>query len=107
MGQLSGWEIFWIILVLVLVFGAGKLPSIASSVGKSMKVFKKEVSELRDDEKQDPPAQQPPTTLPASEQPQQFSSQPYSPGQPQQMPPSSSGNPDQPDPGSAGPHVIR
>ncbi|WP_182354687.1 twin-arginine translocase TatA/TatE family subunit [Flaviflexus huanghaiensis] len=47
--KLSGWEILIILLVLVLVFGAAKLPTIASSVGKSMKVFKKEVTELRED----------------------------------------------------------
>jgi len=47
--NLSGWEIIIILLVLILVFGAAKLPTIASSVGKSMKVFKKEVTELRDD----------------------------------------------------------
>ena len=47
--NLSGWEIIIILVVLILVFGAAKLPTIASSVGKSMKVFKKEVSELRDD----------------------------------------------------------
>lgn len=50
MPRLSGWEILIIIIVLVLVFGAAKLPAIASSVGKSMKVFKKEVRELRDDD---------------------------------------------------------
>ncbi|MBM9434165.1 twin-arginine translocase TatA/TatE family subunit [Flaviflexus equikiangi] len=47
--NLSGWEILIILLVLILVFGAAKLPMIASSVGKSMKVFKKEVTELRED----------------------------------------------------------
>ena len=47
--NLSGWEILIILLVLILVFGAAKLPTIASSLGKSMKVFKKEVTELRED----------------------------------------------------------
>lgn len=40
-----------VLLVLVLlVFGSSKLPDIARSVGQSMKVFKKEVKELRDDD---------------------------------------------------------
>ncbi|QPL04436.1 MULTISPECIES: Sec-independent protein translocase subunit TatA [Actinomyces] len=40
-----------VLLVLVLlIFGAGKLPEIAGSIGKSMKVFKKEVKELREDD---------------------------------------------------------
>ena len=56
MPRLSGWEILIIIVVLVLVFGAAKLPSIASSVGKSMKVFKKEVRELREDDETPAPA---------------------------------------------------
>jgi len=47
-----------VLLVLVLlVFGSSKLPDIARSVGQSMKVFKKEVKELRDDDSTDPPAQ--------------------------------------------------
>ena len=48
-----------VLLVLVLlVFGANRLPDIARSVGQSMKVFKKEVKELRDeDEDKQPPAQ--------------------------------------------------
>ena len=44
-------EIIIIILVVVVIFGAAKLPTIASNVGKSMKVFKKEMTELRDDDK--------------------------------------------------------
>lgn len=57
--NLGGWQILIILLVLILVFGAGKLPTIASSVGQSLKVFKKEVSELRDDtDVNTPPANQ-------------------------------------------------
>ena len=47
-----------VLLVLVLlVFGSSKLPDIARSVGQSMKVFKKEVKELRDDDSKDSQAQ--------------------------------------------------
>ena len=47
-----------VLLVLVLlIFGSSKLPDIARSVGQSMKVFKKEVKELRDDDSKDPQAQ--------------------------------------------------
>lgn len=48
----------WIVLIVVvlLVFGAGRLPDVAKSLGQSMKVFKKEVKELREDDDQ-PPAQ--------------------------------------------------
>ena len=42
---------FWVVLflVIVLLFGANKLPGLAGSVGKSLKIFKKEVSELQED----------------------------------------------------------
>ena len=48
-----------VLLVLVLlVFGSSKLPDIARSVGQSMKVFKKEIKDLReDDEDKQSPAQ--------------------------------------------------
>lgn len=43
---------FWIVLflVIVLLFGATKLPQLAGSVGKSLKIFKKEVSDLQEDD---------------------------------------------------------
>ncbi|MPV38902.1 Sec-independent protein translocase subunit TatA [Georgenia subflava] len=43
-------HIIILVLVIILIFGASKLPDIASNIGKSMKVFKKEVKELRDDD---------------------------------------------------------
>ncbi|WP_402465455.1 Sec-independent protein translocase subunit TatA [Isoptericola aurantiacus] len=39
-----------LILLIVLLFGAKRLPDVARSVGSSMKIFKKEVKDLRDDE---------------------------------------------------------
>ena len=33
----------------LIVFGSAKLPDIAKSIGQSMKVFKKEVQELKED----------------------------------------------------------
>ncbi len=49
------WHVIVLILVIVVVFGSNRLPDIASSIGKSMKVFKKEVQELRDDTPAAPP----------------------------------------------------
>nr|WP_092609024.1 Sec-independent protein translocase subunit TatA [Actinomyces ruminicola] len=78
-----------VLLVLVLlIFGANKLPEIAGSIGKSMKVFKKEVKELREDE--DAPAvQQPPAQIPQQPQQGTYYTQPTQPGQaaPQAVPP--------------------
>ncbi|MDO5031596.1 Sec-independent protein translocase subunit TatA [Corynebacterium sp.] len=39
-------EIIVIALVIVLLFGARKLPELARSVGRSMRIFKSEVNEM-------------------------------------------------------------
>ncbi len=46
----SLWQILIIVLIVVIIFGARRLPDVASSIGKSLKIFKKEVSELREDD---------------------------------------------------------
>lgn len=38
-------EIIIILVIVVLIFGAGKLPAIMGSVGKGIKDFKKEIKE--------------------------------------------------------------
>ena len=38
-----------LILLIVVLFGASKLPDITRNLGKSMKIFKEEVRDLRDD----------------------------------------------------------
>jgi sec-independent protein translocase protein TatA len=38
-----------LILLVVLLFGSKRLPDMAKSVGQSLKIFKKEVKELRED----------------------------------------------------------
>ncbi|MDO5063616.1 MAG: Sec-independent protein translocase subunit TatA [Actinomyces bowdenii] len=54
--KLAPWHFVVLVVVVLLVFGAGRLPDIAKSLGQSMKVFKKEIKELREDDDQ-PPAQ--------------------------------------------------
>lgn len=44
------WAIIILVLLVVLLFGAGKLPGLARNVGKSMRIFKSEVEELRGDD---------------------------------------------------------
>lgn len=41
-----------VIVVLILVFGASKLPDIARNLGKSAKVLKEELNDLGEDPKQ-------------------------------------------------------
>ena len=59
MGAFKPWHWIVILVLLILLFGANKLPDIASNLGQSLKVFKKEVKELREDDaaQQKPPAQ--------------------------------------------------
>jgi len=43
-------HILILLIVLVILFGAKRLPDVARSVGQSMKVFKKEITELQEDD---------------------------------------------------------
>lgn len=43
-------QIAIVILIIVIIFGAPKLPQLARSLGQSMKIFKSEVKDLRGDE---------------------------------------------------------
>ena len=70
------WHIVVLLIVILLVFGSNRLPDMAKSVGQSMKVFKKEIKDLReDDEDKQSPAQ--------IQQPQEgtYYTQPTQPGQ--------------------------
>ncbi|WP_333812103.1 Sec-independent protein translocase subunit TatA [Timonella senegalensis] len=66
MGAMKPMHWLVLLLVILLLFGAKKLPDLARSVGQSMKIFKKEIKELQDD---DAPAVQAPTTSAAPEAP--------------------------------------
>lgn len=49
-GLFEGWHIWVILLVVIILFGAPKLPGLAKSVGQSLKIFKNEVKDLREDD---------------------------------------------------------
>jgi sec-independent protein translocase protein TatA len=59
MGSLGWPEILIILGVLVLLFGAKRLPDMARSVGQSARVFKGEMKGLRDDGTEPDPAEAP------------------------------------------------
>lgn len=44
------WEWIIIAVIVVLLFGANKLPDAARSLGRSMRIFKSEVKELNKDD---------------------------------------------------------
>ncbi|WP_327413007.1 Sec-independent protein translocase subunit TatA [Streptomyces sp. NBC_01233] len=46
-GNLRGWEIFVILGVIILLFGAKKLPDMARSLGKSARILKSEAKAMK------------------------------------------------------------
>ncbi|GGS02245.1 Sec-independent protein translocase protein TatA [Streptomyces aureoverticillatus] len=53
MGRLGPTEIILILVILVLLFGAKKLPDMARSLGKSARILKSEAKAMKSDGKQD------------------------------------------------------
>ena len=53
MGNLGPTEIILILLVLVLLFGAKKLPELARGSGRALRIFKAETKGLMDDDDDD------------------------------------------------------
>ena len=50
----GGWELVLILAVVVLLFGARKLPELTRSVAQSLNIFKEETKGLREDEGKGP-----------------------------------------------------
>jgi sec-independent protein translocase protein TatA len=50
-GVPQGWELILIVLVILLLFGAAKLPQLARGTGQALRIFKAETKGLRDDKK--------------------------------------------------------
>jgi sec-independent protein translocase protein TatA len=48
---LTGWHLLIILAIILLLFGAPKLPGLAKSIGQSMRIFKGEVNEMKKDDK--------------------------------------------------------
>ena len=49
LSNLSGWELVLIFAVILLFFGAKRLPELSESLGKSLRRFKKATSEVEDE----------------------------------------------------------
>jgi sec-independent protein translocase protein TatA len=52
----SPWKIAIIAVLIIVLFGSRKLPGAARSLGQSMRILKKEISGLHEDESDAPPA---------------------------------------------------
>lgn len=50
MSDLSPWHLLLILAIIVLVFGAAKLPDLARGTGQALRIFKAETRGLKDDE---------------------------------------------------------
>ena len=51
MSNFKGWEIIIILALLLLLFGAKRLPDAARGLGRSLRILKSEVSAMHDDDK--------------------------------------------------------
>ena len=47
---LQGWHLVIIIVLALLLFGAPKLPGLARSIGQSLRIFKSEVRQMKDED---------------------------------------------------------
>ncbi|WP_433342285.1 Sec-independent protein translocase subunit TatA [Micromonospora sp. CA-111912] len=89
MGALKPWHIAVLVVVLILLFGAKRLPDAARSLGRSLRIIKAETKSLHDDdrdlaEKADAQAAYQPLPPQAAGQQQPYAPQPHV--QPQQQP---------------------
>ena len=65
-GMPQGAEWLVILVIVVLVFGAAKLPDLARGTGQALRIFKAETKGLKDDDEDEQPERKdPPAELPA------------------------------------------
>lgn len=83
--RIQAWHVVVLLIVVLLVFGSNRLPDVARSVGQSLKIFKREISELREDA---PPPQVPPAATPPAATPPATAAgvPPVAPAPPEQPP---------------------
>jgi sec-independent protein translocase protein TatA len=54
LGNLNGWHFLILLVVILLVFGAPKLPGLAKSLAESLKIFRNEMTSPKDDDSKKP-----------------------------------------------------
>ncbi|GAB3279284.1 twin-arginine translocase TatA/TatE family subunit [Microbacterium sp. MEC084] len=47
LGNLNGWHLLILLAVILLLFGAARLPALAKSIGQSARVFKGEMKQMK------------------------------------------------------------
>jgi sec-independent protein translocase protein TatA len=53
LGNLTGWHLVIILVVILLLFGATRLPALSRSLGQSMRIFRSEVKTMKDENTDD------------------------------------------------------
>lgn len=48
-GNMGGWTFVLILVIVLLLFGAPKLPKLAKSIGESMRIFKGEMKTMKNE----------------------------------------------------------
>ncbi|WP_066906367.1 Sec-independent protein translocase subunit TatA [Millisia brevis] len=66
MGSLSPWHWAIVILAFIILFGYKRLPDAARGLGRSLRIFKSEVQDLRNDDRRDAPAADAPAAAPST-----------------------------------------
>ena len=62
LGGISVWELSIVLLIVLVIFGAGKLPEIGAGMGKAIKNFKKATAESeKEPEKIEEPSKEKPS----------------------------------------------
>ena len=82
MGSLGAWEILLILLVVLLVFGAKRIPELARGLGKGIREFKDATNDIKQEfhvNRVEPPRQVGPPQQPYQPQAQQPYAQPQQP----------------------------
>ncbi len=64
-GLFEGWHLVVLAVVIVLLFGAKRLPDAARGLGRSLRIFKSEVKEMQEDDRRRTPG----TTVPPAPEP--------------------------------------
>lgn len=65
----TGWHALVLLVIVVLIFGATRLPGLAKSVGQSMKIFRNEVKSPEAEGKAESKASDDPDSKPDSSKP--------------------------------------
>jgi sec-independent protein translocase protein TatA len=47
--DLGGWHLLIILVIIVLLFGATRLPAVSKSIGQSVRIFRREVKTMKDE----------------------------------------------------------